>query len=151
MHWISLHRHALTFEGDDDSEYIQTFTSQVPKYTSPKCKCVEFWQGWLKMNPPTYDDYFAWTVRAHNAVNVKLGKKHYTVDDARRFYTTMPNAVELHQTELPTVRNSQQIVQRVGRKVKAVAIKPTPVSIRTDVRRPLTMKQMLAQKAQKNI
>ena len=42
---------------------------------------------WSSQNRPDFsspETYFAWTVAAHNSVNAKLGKKIFTVDEARK-------------------------------------------------------------------
>jgi hypothetical protein len=84
--WKELHLRALTTMTEDKA-YIVSFARRIPRYTTG-CKCKEFWNLWVRQNPPTYgDDYFAWTVRAHNEVNKKLGKKEYTVEEARTIYT----------------------------------------------------------------
>ena len=87
--WKELHNRALNNKGESDIQYLQTFGHRIPRYTSG-CKCKEFWTNWLKQHPPIFDQnggYFKWTVEAHNAVNAKLGKKIYTVEEAKSFYS----------------------------------------------------------------
>lgn len=84
--WRELHTRALDIK-TDDSMYIRQFRLNIPRYTHG-CKCNEFWANWSRLNPPVYGDgYFAWTVKAHNAVNYKLGKPTYTVEEARKFFS----------------------------------------------------------------
>jgi hypothetical protein len=83
--WNELHKHALEFTGTNDSIFIAKFSKKIPRYTSG-CSCQEFWNNWVYLNPPTYNDYFAWTVKAHNAVNAKLHKPQISVEDAIKIY-----------------------------------------------------------------
>jgi hypothetical protein len=88
--WNELHTRALNFTGKDDSIFIRNWGNRIPRFKKG-CKCKEFWTIWSRNNPPTYypaDAYFAWTVKAHNAVNTKLGKKTFTVEEARKLYDT---------------------------------------------------------------
>ena len=53
------------------------------------CGCDEFWIRWSSVNKPGYaseGDYFAWSVKAHNAVNQKLGKKTLTIEEALKLW-----------------------------------------------------------------
>lgn len=86
--WIELHTHAVQYTGTDDSVYLALFRRRIPRYTTG-CACQEFWRNWIKFNVPTYgpnNEYFNWTVRAHNAVNVKLGKPEMSFEDALKLY-----------------------------------------------------------------
>ena len=86
--WKQIHTRALNYKGENDSKFLQSWSAQIPRYTSG-CKCKEFWLKWKTANPPTFkptDAYFAWTVKAHNAVNQKLGKKILTVTEAKKLY-----------------------------------------------------------------
>jgi len=42
---------------------------------------------YLESNPPDFNKYFTWTVKLHNAVNKKLGKKTLTQSAALRMWT----------------------------------------------------------------
>ena len=86
--WKELHVNALQYKGTDDSIFLQRFKKKIPKYTTG-CSCREFWATWTRANPPTYgpnNEYFDWTVKAHNAANVKLGKQEITFEDALELY-----------------------------------------------------------------
>lgn len=86
--WKMLHERALDFRGDNDAEFLRNFANKIPRYVQG-CSCKEFWRNWIRSNPPVYGknaEYFAWTVKAHNAVNKKINKPEYTVEQARKFY-----------------------------------------------------------------
>lgn len=86
--WKMLHERALDFNGNQDATFLRNFQGKIPRYTKG-CPCKEFWINWIRRNPPVYGkngEYFAWTVKAHNATNKKLGKPEYTVEEARKFY-----------------------------------------------------------------
>lgn len=83
--WIELHKRALDYMGTNDALYILNFGRRIPRYTTG-CACQEFWNNWIRVNPPNYRDYFAWTVKAHNAVNAKLNKPVISVDEATKIY-----------------------------------------------------------------
>lgn len=83
--WKELHLRALTTVTKNDAIFLSRFRLKIPRYE--KCRCREFWDKYLLGNPPKYgNEYFAWTVQVHNAVNAKLGKKQYTVEEARALY-----------------------------------------------------------------
>jgi hypothetical protein len=89
--WKQLHLRALNNNGKSEHLYIRKFTMMVPRYTSG-CKCKENWNLWLHDNPPVYGkngEFFEWSVKAHNYVNKKLGKREFTVDEAREYYSKL--------------------------------------------------------------
>jgi hypothetical protein len=82
--WTELHKHALLYTGTDDQEFLKTWANKLPRFTTG-CSCNEFWKNWSTFNKPVYTPrgaYFAWTVRAHNAVNTKLNKKIFSLKEA---------------------------------------------------------------------
>lgn len=85
MLWNELHRQAYNHNGTDDSAFIAKFGKQIPRFMTG-CPCNEFWNKWIKENPPRYGvgEYFEWTVKCHNAVNIKLGKPIMSLEDARK-------------------------------------------------------------------
>jgi hypothetical protein len=88
--WKELHRRALLdhTEGKDDMAWINKWSAKLPRFTTG-CKCNEHWGKWLSQNRPdfkTRDSYFAWTVRAHNAVNLRLKKPQLEVAAAKLIY-----------------------------------------------------------------
>src|SRR5579883_1090495 len=92
--WKELHLHALNYQtAQEKSEttYLIQFASRIPKYT-PGCACREHWLNWVKQNPPQFrnkEEYFAWTVRAHNNINKLLGEKEFTVEEAKEYYSNL--------------------------------------------------------------
>ena len=97
--WLELHRRALleVVEGANDMPWISKWGLQLPRFTTG-CKCNEHWGKWLGANKPdftTRESYFAWTVKAHNAVNERLKKPQYTVDEARKYVTDVAAAKSL--------------------------------------------------------
>lgn len=84
--WHKLHIHAYLHKGGNDSLFIKKFGEEIPRFMTG-CPCNEFWKKWIQTNPPNYDQgkYFEWTVKAHNAVNLKLGKRYYSVEEARAY------------------------------------------------------------------
>lgn len=88
--WKELHQRALKNQGEDESHYLHNFASRIPRYVTG-CKCKEFYSNWVRTNPATYGkngEFFAWTVKLHNAVNQKLNKPQYTVEQAKKFYSS---------------------------------------------------------------
>ena len=81
--WKTLHLRAYNHKGGDDSIFIRDFSNSIPRYMTG-CKCSEHWNRWITYNRPRFEPklYFAWTVKAHNAVNFKLGKKQLTIEEA---------------------------------------------------------------------
>ena len=84
--WKQLHTRALNFKGKDDSVFLNNFMKKIPRYTKG-CKCKEHWVIFIKQNPPNYNDYFAWSVKAHNHINKLTNKPVYTVEQAKKFYS----------------------------------------------------------------
>jgi hypothetical protein len=50
------------------------------------CNCSNSWYKWYKDNHPDFENYFAWTVKAHNFVNAKLKKQTWTVKRAMKHW-----------------------------------------------------------------
>ena len=75
-------------EGSNDDAWMREWTKRIPRFTKG-CKCNEHWSKWYPQNKPDYksrDAYFAWTVKAHNAVNARLGKPQVTVEEMKKVY-----------------------------------------------------------------
>jgi hypothetical protein len=64
--WRELHT-----KQDPTPEWFSDWVSRVP---GSSCKCQSWLQEYLRESPPRYDDFAAWSVELHNAVNAKLGK-----------------------------------------------------------------------------
>lgn len=88
--WKELHERAITFTGTNDTAFIKQWSNKIPRFLKG-CRCNEFWRKWLPKNRPDFSNnptsYFAWTVKAHNAVNTKLKKPNVTVEEARKIWT----------------------------------------------------------------
>lgn len=86
--WKELHTQALKNNGEDETVFLTSFASKIPRYTKG-CKCREHWVMWIRSNPPKYGkngEFFQWTVEAHSSVNKRLGKPTLTVEEARELY-----------------------------------------------------------------
>ena len=87
--WKELHVKGLKNKGENEKTFLATFASRIPRFTTG-CKCREFWSNWIRVHPPTYGEkgeFFEWTVKAHNAVNTKLGKTTISVEEAKKLYS----------------------------------------------------------------
>jgi hypothetical protein len=81
--WAELHRRGLTYNGDQKAElaWLEAFTARIGCGT-----CRQHWRELLTRTPPDLSSpeaCFAWTVHAHNAVSRQLGKREWTLDEAR--------------------------------------------------------------------
>jgi hypothetical protein len=86
--WKQLHIRALNHKEDHDIAFLMNFIRTIPRYTSG-CHCKEHFLAWRNNNPVEYGpnyEYFKWTVRAHNAVNEKLGKATMSYEEAFNLY-----------------------------------------------------------------
>lgn len=91
--WRELHMRCLNHpSGKNDIHWLQTvWIPKIPRYSSygTQCKCKEHWYKWYTQNHPdfsTKDSYFEWSVRSHNAVNLKLHKPILSVEEAKDLY-----------------------------------------------------------------
>ena len=76
-HWPWLHNGEWSTE-----EELAVWESGIPNYG---CKCKAFWRAWKAANPPPYGDpakCFDWSVTAHNAVNAKLDRQIWSIEQA---------------------------------------------------------------------
>jgi hypothetical protein len=82
--------------GQDDTAWLAGFTRRVP------CgDCRRHWQAHLAGNPPDWANYFAWSVTAHNAVNLLLGKPEMPLASARMHYALAMHDVSKAVSEPP--------------------------------------------------
>lgn len=84
--WKDLHERAISHTGSEDKLFLRTWAAKLPRFTTG-CACNEFWKKWSTLNKPVHEPegfYFAWTIKAHNAVNAKLKKKQWTIEEALR-------------------------------------------------------------------
>jgi len=64
---------------DANAEWFVDWLNRVPK----TCGCNKSLQAILdELGQPDYTDWFAYSVRLHNAVNRKLGKPELSLDEA---------------------------------------------------------------------
>lgn len=82
--WAELHRRALMHREGADWAWYNAWTDRIPKVG---CSCRDNWKIWVSKNPPDWSNYWAWSVRAHNAVNQKLGKPEMSEELARRLWS----------------------------------------------------------------
>ncbi len=68
--WEELHTYIPTGT-KSDAAFLASFSRRV---TGEKCSCNRDWRAWLSHHPVRWDDYFGWSVEAHNAVNIRIGK-----------------------------------------------------------------------------
>ena len=87
--WKELHLRALHFPGGNDHIFLNRWAKRIPRYQKG-CRCKSFYNLWIRKNQPNFGSYFEWSVSLHNAVNVKLGKPTFTVEQARELYSKMP-------------------------------------------------------------
>lgn len=97
--WKELHLRALNYtvgEKKSDASWLLAWTRKIPRFTKG-CRCNEHWQKWYGKNRPDYSSseaYFAWTVQAHNAVNERLKKPTWEVEQAREHYLKLSPAAK---------------------------------------------------------
>ncbi len=88
--WQELHARPYApayADASNDTAFLNAWSARVP--AEGGCRCRDTWRIWFAANPAVFtsrDAYFAWTVRAHNAVNAKLGKPQYTLEQALQRY-----------------------------------------------------------------
>lgn len=80
--WSELHRRALV-HGGDDTAWLTDYASRI----IGSCKCRDQWRDDLKIMPPDFANYFAWSVTVHNRVNERLKKPLLTVEEALTIWT----------------------------------------------------------------
>jgi hypothetical protein len=76
-HWSELHN-----KQDATPEWLDDWVARIPK----TCGCGESFKSILLRVPPRFEDWFAWTVDVHNAVNEKLKKPKISLADARQIW-----------------------------------------------------------------
>lgn len=61
-------------------QWLQKWIKRIPSFG---CGCKQGFKDIMAANPPRYNDWFAWTVEVHNAVNRKLNRREWTIEEAR--------------------------------------------------------------------
>jgi len=76
--WAELHAYRQTHERwlpMEAEDFVRRWEARIPNFSS--CACREHYHEIRANNPPafgSYEEFHAWTIRLHNAVNVRLGK-----------------------------------------------------------------------------
>jgi hypothetical protein len=87
--WKELHyRGLIDLPMDDEKEWFDNFCEALP---CPHCR--EHFAAFVKKKAPdltSRENFFAWTVAAHNAVNQATGKAQLSVDEARQLHWVEP-------------------------------------------------------------
>ncbi len=76
--WDELHPRALAHPGGSDLFWLLEFTSRI----AGTCDCRSHWIDLIRRMPPDFNNYFAWSVAAHNDVNRRLGKPELHLAEA---------------------------------------------------------------------
>jgi hypothetical protein len=75
--WLALHNGSIR-----DAKDLADWELTIPQY---ECNCRRFYADWKADNPPDHSSpeaFFAWGVALHNAVNKKLSKPEFTIEEA---------------------------------------------------------------------
>lgn len=80
--WAEIHS-----QQDATPEWFADWVSRVPNFD---CSCRNWLTEYLKTNPVRYDDFAAWAIEMHNAVNIKIGKPIW-VESAPLSAPLLPN------------------------------------------------------------
>jgi len=78
-HWAELHS-----QQNPTEEWFADWLRRIPGRSCNRC--AKNFEEILQANPPRYDDFFAWSVEVHNAVNQKLNKPILTLEDAMQIW-----------------------------------------------------------------
>ena len=108
--WKELHTNAIGNNKSNDAIFLANFGRKIPRYTTG-CSCREFWNNWVRQNPPIYTPssaYFDWTVKVHNAVNAKLGKPQMSIEDAIAIWSPKSNHESVRDLIPPNPRIKNQ-------------------------------------------
>ncbi len=68
--WQELHS-----QQEATPEWMSDWVSRVPAFG---CNCRQHLKAYLVEHPPRFDDFAAWSVELHNAINLRLGKPIWT-------------------------------------------------------------------------
>lgn len=79
--WAELHARSRLPVKDANAE--RAWLGRLADGMEAGCACKSHWVAYLKEHPPTLDDYEAWAIEAHNAVNRRLNKPTLTVEQSR--------------------------------------------------------------------
>ena len=83
--WARLHHWAMSGRHRSTPDWLSAFAREIP------CgDCRQHWNRVVKQNPPDYSStaaLFAWSVKAHNLVNRRIGKKTVSLDKAIAYWS----------------------------------------------------------------
>lgn len=82
-HWAELHT-----KKDATPEWFQRWLNRVPNFG---CGCKDKAEAILLLIPPRYDDWFAWSVEFHNAINAD--RRPWTLEEAADRWQPMPPSI----------------------------------------------------------
>jgi len=68
---------------DATPDWFADWLNRVP---SIGCSCQRDFINYVEANPPDFNDFYKWSVDAHNFVNEKLGKPELTLDEAKAIW-----------------------------------------------------------------
>lgn len=77
VHWLELH-----CKLNPTQEWFDDWISRIPS----TCGCGDDFPKVVELNPPRFDDWFAYSVDLHNAINKKLGKPLVNLHEAKLLY-----------------------------------------------------------------
>lgn len=81
--WEKLH--SYQYDNPKNTEFwFKDWSSQIPCGT-----CKAHWQDLILKFPPDYssaENFFKWTVEAHNKVNERLGKSIVSIEEAKKIW-----------------------------------------------------------------
>ena len=81
--WEDLH----TCE-EPNEDWLLVWESRIP------CnQCRAWYFAWKLANPPRLNDWFAWSIELHNAVNAKLERAVWTIEQARERWPMIAKSV----------------------------------------------------------
>ena len=143
--WAELHINAIMHTGTSDAVYLAGFHRRIPRYTTG-CSCQEFWGNWVKAYPPKFTpigEYFAWTVRAHNAVNAKLKKPQITVEEAIKIWKPLAQAqtqvkeIKSESKEITNPTPKFEIKSIIEQEIKPIIKKEIKAIIKPEIKPPI--------------
>jgi hypothetical protein len=83
-HWVKLHSfRLLKWDSSIATEWFIQWQRDIPDID---CGCMVHWRGLIRRFPAdlsSAEAFFAWGVEAHNRVNKRIGKKLFTIKEAK--------------------------------------------------------------------
>lgn len=69
---------------DPSNEKIEAWLNTIPSYG---CGCQDFAREYIQKNPPTFDNFFYWTWKFHDEVDIKTGDKRMSFEEAKAYWS----------------------------------------------------------------